>query len=304
MSKFIAVIGMGQTGMELARALARDFQVLAIDSNPDLIDHIVDDVQSARVLDARNFEDLQSVLSSQFDEVVISITENLEASTLATLHCRRLGIRRIRAKALSEDHEAILKAVGATDVIFPEREHAERLAAQIRNPNLLDFIPVAEGFSFLDLVPPQSFVGKSLIELALRRTYNVLVIAVRRGPDFLFLPGPEHRITSGEVLLIVGRDEGLARIQQAEGARTTTTAPLPAAASGHAPPVPPPPAPGLFSHDAGAAAEELRDSLAQSAKTRTLGTPAAGGTGAGKKNKKRAAKPKKKAAKKNPKKKR
>ncbi len=303
MSKFIAVIGMGQFGMELARALARDFQVLAIDQNADLIDDVVDAVQSARVLDARDFDALQSVLGQQFDEVIITMTENLEASTLATLHCRRLGIRRIRAKALSADHEAILKAVGATDVIFPERETAERLAAQIRNPNLLDFIPVAEGFSYLDLVPPQSFVGKSLVELALRRAYDVLVIAVRRGPDFLFLPGPDHRITSGEVLLIVGRDDGLARIQQAEGARPATTP----AAGAAAPAIgirPPPPVSGLMNAepDAGAAATELRKSLAKSAKTRAGAKRSA--PAATKPNAKQAAKPKKKAPKKKGKKKR
>lgn len=268
MSKFIAVIGLGQFGMELARALARDCQVLAIDQNPTLIDDVVDDVQSARVLDARDFEALQSVLGHEFDEVIITMTESLEASTLATLHCRRLGIRRIRAKALSADHEAILQAVGATDVIFPERETAERLAAKIRNPNLLDFIPVAEGFSFLDLVPPPSFVGKSLVELALRRTYDILVIAVRRGPEFLFLPGPEHRITSGEVLLIVGKDDGLAKLRATE--RTTAAAPphAPAASAGTPPALPPPPAAGLLSREAGAAAAELRESLAKIAQTR------------------------------------
>lgn len=216
--KFVAVIGLGQFGSELARSLAAHCEVLAIDRDEGAVNAIADAVQSARALDARDFESLSTVLARGFDEAVITMAESLEASVLAVLHCRRLGVPRIRAKAGSDDHAAVLRAVGATDVIFPERETADRLATQIQHPNLLDFIPVAPGFSVLDLVPPPEFAGQTLAQLGLRRRYGVLVIAARRGPTgFQFLPGPDHAVQAGEVLVMIGRDEDLLRLEEAGG---------------------------------------------------------------------------------------
>lgn len=264
--KFVAVIGLGQFGTELARMLAGHCEVLAIDRNEAVVNAIADHVQSARALDARDFDSLAAVLERGFDEAVITMTESLEASVLAVLHCRRLGLPRIRAKALSDDHAAVLRAVGATDVIFPERETADRLAAQIQHPNLLDFIPVAPGFSVLDLAPPPEFAGQSLAQLGLRRRYGVLVIAVRRGPTgFQFLPGPDHQVQTGDVLVIIGRDTDLLKLEEAGGqivrhAESPAAAPvLPPAALG-------PPGPIAMPAPASPAAASLAASLQQAAK--------------------------------------
>lgn len=216
--KLISVIGLGQFGSELARELAKFAEVLALDTDEDRVNAIVDKVQRARILDARDFLGLSSLITTEFDEAIVSLGESMEASILCTLHLKRIGIKTIRAKATSEDHAAILRAVGATETIFPERETAKRIAAQILNPNLLDFIPLAEDFEVMDVAIPDIFHGKNLKELKLRERFGVFVIAVKElvPSRFVFLPGPDFIIKPSDILVMIGREADLARIQQSE----------------------------------------------------------------------------------------
>ncbi len=215
--KLICVIGLGQFGSELSRELANRCEVLAIDNSEDRVNGIADAVQRAMIVDARDFSGLSSLISSDFDEAVVSLGESMEASILCTLHLRKIGLKTIRAKAISEDHATILRAVGATETIFPERETAKRVAAQIINPNLLDFIPLGEDFEVMDVGVPDSFHGKTLIDLKLRERFGVFVIAVRElvPPKFVFLPGPNFVIKPSDVLVMIGKEQDLSQIQQA-----------------------------------------------------------------------------------------
>ena len=215
--KLICVIGLGQFGSELARELANRCEVLAIDNSEDRVNAIADAVQRAMIVDARDFSGLSSLVSADFDEAVVSLGESMEASVLCTLHLSKIGLKTIRAKAISEDHATILRAVGATETIFPERETAKRVAAQIVNPNLLDFIPLGEDFEVMDVGVPDSFHGKTLIDLKLRERFGVFVIAVREliPPKFVFLPGPNFVIKPSDVLVMIGKEQDLSRIQQA-----------------------------------------------------------------------------------------
>jgi trk system potassium uptake protein len=215
--KIICIVGLGQFGSELARALAATCDVLALDTDADRVNRVADHVQRALILDARDFQSLRSVVSDDFDEAIVSLGESVEASILCTLHLKKIGIKNIRAKATSEDHAAVLRAVGATETIFPERETALRLAAQIANPNLLDFIPLAEDFEVMDVAPPDSFIGHTLQELNMRERFGVFAIAIKElvPQRFLFLPGPDFVIKPSDILVLIGRDADLAKLREA-----------------------------------------------------------------------------------------
>ena len=214
--KYICVIGLGQFGMELARELSKDCEVLALDLNEDLVYAIADDVQRALVVDARDYASLKQVVTADFDEVIVSLGESLEASILCTLHIKKIGIKMIRAKVMSEDHAAIVHSLGVQEVIFPERETAWRLAAQIINPNLLDYIPLEAGYRVMDVAPPNSFYGHTLMDLELRQKYGVFVIAVKElvPQRFIFLPEPKFVVKPSDILVMIGREEQLARLQE------------------------------------------------------------------------------------------
>lgn len=209
--KRICVIGLGQFGSEMARQLAKHCDILALDTDEDKVNDIADEVQQALIVNAKDFPTLSSLISDDYDEAVVSLGESMEASILCTLHLKKIGVPVIRAKAVSEDHASILRSVGCTETIFPERETAQRIASQIINPNLLDFIPLAEGFEVIDVAPPDEFCGRTLQQLNLRERFGAFVIGVKElvPPRFVFLPGPDFVIKPSDILVVIGRHEVL-----------------------------------------------------------------------------------------------
>lgn len=215
----ICVIGLGQFGRHLALELAKDCEVLAIDRNQSVINEVGDDVQRAYCLDSRDFTSLSTVVSGgDFDDAVVCMSENMEASILTVLHLKRLRLPHIHAKATSRDHAEILKAIGADSIIFPERETAARLATQLVNPNLLDFIPLSENYMVMQITPPDWSLGKTLLELDLRKRFDIFVIAVKEHvPErTVFLPGPTFVVKDSDALLVIGKKESLETLDKAQ----------------------------------------------------------------------------------------
>lgn len=204
--RHVCIIGLGFFGAGLARSLARHTEVLAIDHDINRVNAIAEYVHRALSVDVRDFSALSTAVSNKFDEAVISIGEELEASILCTLYMKRIGIPIIRAKASSEEHAEILRSIGATQVIFPELETAERLAMKIRNPNLLDFIPITEGYLLMDVAAPPAFYNSSLESLHFRNRFGVFVIAIKKAHsnEFMFLPSPDYAIGPDDILVIIG----------------------------------------------------------------------------------------------------
>jgi trk system potassium uptake protein len=217
--KHIAVVGLGQFGGELARVLAEECEVLAIDIDQNRVDEVVDVVQRAICLDAADLNSLRSVVSSDFDEAVVSTGGTMETSILATLHLQAIGLPIIRVKALSDSHGTILSLVGATEVIFPGRETARRIARTIINPNMLDFVPLEGDYLVRDMVLPKACHGHSLTELDLRRCLDLLILAVRREtePHFVFLPGPDYVVQPRDVMVTIGREADMIVAERADG---------------------------------------------------------------------------------------
>jgi len=223
MKKQICIIGLGQFGRHLAKNLARmDCDVLAIDMDESAVQRIRDNVQQALITDVRSLESLQSVISKDLDEVIVSLGESLEASILCTLHLKKIGVQRIRAKASTSDHAAILKSVGATDVIFPERETAERMAQRIVNPDLLDYLPLSPEYQVVEIATPNSFSGKSLAELHLRKSCNVLVAAIKtpQTGGVAFLPAADTVLPKGSSMVVIGKDDDLAKLRDVDGGKS------------------------------------------------------------------------------------
>ena len=215
--RHICVVGLGHFGRALARALARECEVLAIDSDMSRVNRIAEEVQRALCLDARDYNALSSAVTSEFDEAIVSIGDEIEPSILCALHLKRIGVPIVRAKANTDEHADILRALGVTEVIFPERETAERRALQILNPNMLDFLPLAEDYRVMQVTMPEVWSGCTLQTLGLRSHHGVFVLAIKRGPSrgrFLFLPGPDEKLQPEDTLVVIGREKDIVQMQK------------------------------------------------------------------------------------------
>jgi trk system potassium uptake protein len=214
--KRYAVIGLGNFGFYAAKSLYEDGnEVVAIDSDKARVHGIDPYSTEAIVLDATDNEALRSLGLESMDGVIVSTGTKITTSILICLHLQEMGVKKILAKALDEDHGKILKRVGATEIIHPERDMAIRISRSLSRPNILDFIPLAEDYDLVQVGPPKEFIGKTLNELNLRAKYNVHVIAIKElVPDnFLLVPPADFVIKDSDILIMLGKSEDIKKIK-------------------------------------------------------------------------------------------
>jgi len=204
------VIGLGHFGYHVARTLYEEgHEVVAVDMDRDKVQRIQEHASYAILGDAGSKEFLSGQGIGEMDAVVVSTGERSHLSTLITLYLKELKVPRILVKALNEDHGRILEKVGATDIIFPEKDMAVRIARSLSSPNVLEHLPLAEEYSIAEVGPPAHFLGKSLIELDLRRKYNVTVIGIKDviSDVFVAVPPPDYVIKDSDLLIFIGKAE-------------------------------------------------------------------------------------------------
>jgi len=210
-----AVIGLGSFGSVLATELVKSgCEVLAIDKDEARVEAIQDVVQTAVIGDVTVRRTLEALHLDDLDGVIIGLGDNMDASILAALYLKELGVKNVRAKAINSDHAKILQALGVTNIIQPEHDTALRLAKELSHPNVLDYFPLHPEYSVTDMNSPESFAGKSLRELNLGARYTVQVIAVRdKETDQVHMaPDGSYVIRKGDVLVLLGRDHDVARL--------------------------------------------------------------------------------------------
>jgi trk system potassium uptake protein TrkA len=149
------------------------------------------------------------------DVAVISFGEDLAASTLITLHLKQMKIKNIIVKAPNEEHKLILEKVGATEVIIPEKEVAGKVAKSLISPNVLECLPLSEGYMIFEIAPPNSFLGKSIGELGLRSKYHIEVIAVKDvlTDQIHMVPPAGFVLKDGEVLVVIAKEKDIQKIK-------------------------------------------------------------------------------------------
>jgi trk system potassium uptake protein TrkA len=141
----------------------------------------------------------------------------MDASVLVTLYLRELGVRQIVVKAVSEDHGKILHLIGASEIVHPERDTARRVARGLAVRSIVEYLPLAADSSLVELHLPPEFAGKTLAGLDIRKRFQVLVVAIKRGDGLLIATGGDERLQDGDVLVLVGRDADLDRLGRLAG---------------------------------------------------------------------------------------
>jgi len=221
--KRFAVLGLGNFGSHLARALARSgVDVLAVDINEDAVADIKDYVTQAVVASASDKKTLLSLDIGKFDCVSVSLGDDIGASILVAQFLKKTGVKEILVKAISQDHAEALENVGATMVVFPEKDTAIKIASTLLTPNLIDFIPVTEGHSIIEIKPPARLIGKTLAELRIRNHYGLQILAIKtqgkKGDkdhaDTIAIPDGEFRIENNHVLIIMGENKNIEKFRK------------------------------------------------------------------------------------------
>jgi len=176
---------------------------------------IVDKNREAYIADVLNEQTIRKLVPPTVDAAIIDLGDNTEASILVTNYLKKIGVAEIIAKAESDEHGEILEIVGATRVIFPNREAAKRLTPLIAYSNLFNYMPISEGLIIAEVEVPTKFIGKTLVETDFRRTFRFNVIAIRKSEEehsgYRYYE-PEYRLHAQDVLLVAGNEEDLSRL--------------------------------------------------------------------------------------------
>ena len=215
--KSFVVIGMGRFGSSIAKELYKHGnEVMVIDENEELIQDIADDVTHAVVGDAADEAVLRSLGLRNFDVAIIAIGANLEASILVTVLLKEQGIKYILAKAQNELHGTILKKVGADRVILPEKDMAVRVANQLVQSNMLDYIALSTEYSIAEIKVPENWVGKTLKELDIRVHSGINIMAIKSDDGINISPMGEDILGEDNLIVVIGTDKEIANINKSK----------------------------------------------------------------------------------------
>lgn len=213
--KQFAVIGLGRFGSSLALTLARmGYDVLAVDTNEEKVNNIMDRVTHAVQVDAMDEQALRALGIRNFDVVIVAIGQDVQSNILVTVMLKDMGVKKVVSKAITELHGKVLERVGADKVIFPERDMGVRVAQALVSKNIMDQINLSPDYSIIEMTAPDGLSGKTLAEGALRVKHGVTVLAIRRGNDVIISPGAKQVVREGDVLVVVGRNNKLKDLEE------------------------------------------------------------------------------------------
>lgn len=222
--KRFAVIGLGRFGKKLAIALSMSgAEVIAIDRDRTVVEQIRDQVSHVVRLDSTDEDALKAQGVGKVDVAIVGMGQGgraFESAIMTVVSLKAMGVKQILARAQSLTAGEVFSAVGATEVVYPEIETAQRWAYKLIAPQIGEKIDFAPGYSLASVTAPASFHDKTVKELQLRQKYNVNLVAVKRGEEggekenIINVPMPDTIIYAGDVLMVAGSDKDLVTLPQ------------------------------------------------------------------------------------------
>lgn len=223
--QYFVVVGLGTFGLTVAsELLKRGCQVTAIDKDEKKVELASEFAIDVIIADGRDKKPLEDAGVSSADAAIVSIGEDLEASFLVTLHLKELGIDWIVTKASSPSQGEILEKIGADRIIYPEEEMAKKLADQLLNPSIKNYLQLNDKIGIMESETPVPFVGKTPKGLSLRNKYGLNLIAIKRKikeknaaeivEDLIVVPSSDEKIKEGDTLIVIGDQKSLEKFKK------------------------------------------------------------------------------------------
>ena len=215
--KSYVVIGLGRFGSEMAVKLYDCGEdVLAIDTDENIIDKLADRVTRAVAADARDVDVLRKLGVDGFDRAIVAVGSDLAASALITMNLKTLGVPFILCKAHDDTYREILEKLGADRVIIPEREIADKLAMGLTTAGVMEYIELSREYGIVEMAPPADWIGKSIRSLELRSRYGANIIAVRKGEALHIPPEIDTPLEERCILVILASYKVIEKLEKME----------------------------------------------------------------------------------------
>jgi trk system potassium uptake protein TrkA len=222
----VTVIGLGTFGAKTAtRLFEKGAEVIAIDSNQELVDKIKDRVTHAIAVDVTEEKSIRSTNISDVDVAIVAIGDDIKMSILAVTMLRKLGVGHIIARATNKLHEHVLKEIGASEIVKVEEEMGEIVASKIVAPHVLQRYNFAAGYSIVEIKLGKKYEGKTLVESQIRQNYSLNIVALQKRVPYITEDGksafkveindsplPMDIIDSDDVVVLVGSESNFNKL--------------------------------------------------------------------------------------------
>lgn len=211
--KSILMIGLGRFGRHMAQKFyEQGNDVMAVDIVEDRVNIVLPYVTNALIGDTTDEMFLRSLGVDNYDLCVVAIGDNFQSSLETTALLKDLGANYILSRASRDVHAKFLLRNGADEVVYTEKETAERLAVKYGYDSIFNYIELSHDFSIYEIGVPSGWVGKSILEKNVRSKYNISILATKVGDEIRPLPNPDHIFTADESLMVLGRNEDVERL--------------------------------------------------------------------------------------------
>jgi len=214
--KQFVVIGLGRFGGTVSRTLTQmGYDVMGLDRDMRKVQEYSTILPYVYQADTTDENVLKELGVQNMDHAIVAIGDDLQASILTALILKDLGVPTVTAKATSEYHRRVLERIGADHIVQPERDTGVRVAHQLTNKNLVDYLELSAEFSLVEVLAPKEMYGQTLKQLNIRARYGCNIVAIRRADNKVVVsPLADEKIVEGDVLVIIGSNVDINKFEK------------------------------------------------------------------------------------------
>ena len=211
--KTFLIIGAGKFGHHLCKFLsAQNNEILLIDQDEEKLNDLLPFVTSARIADCTKPEALSSFGVPNFDACFVCINEDFQAELEITDLLNELGAKQVIALARTDIQAKFLIRNGADQVVYPDRDIADRISVSLSNDSIFDYIFLSDECSIFEIAAPRSWIGKTIGQINVRAKYNISIIAIKRDGKITSVPGIDYVFSANEHLMVMGTQQDVQKI--------------------------------------------------------------------------------------------
>ncbi len=213
--KQFVVVGLGRFGQAIVETLCEaNCEVLAIDVDGSIVREVSNIATHVIQVDATDESAMSTLGLSNFDIGIVAIGTDFEATIMATMIVKELGVSYVIAKAQDSRQEKILKSVGADRVVLPEMEMGIKLATTLTTTNVIEFINLSKQYGIAEIAPIEEWFGKTLQKANIRATYGINIVAIKRANKIIVTLQADDIIESDDILVVIGENADITRVSR------------------------------------------------------------------------------------------
>ncbi len=210
--KSVLLVGLGRFGRYVAQALSEQGdEIMAIDRNEELVNDSLKYVTNAQIGDSTNERFIESLGVRNFDLCIVTIADDFQSSLETVSLLKDCGAKFVLARVSDDTHAKFLLRNGADDVVYLEKQMAQWTAVTYSNDNIFDYMELSDEYAIYETPVPKSWIGKSVLDVDVRKKYNLNILATKVMESLTPLSEPSHIFASNESLLILASKKDMQR---------------------------------------------------------------------------------------------